>query len=158
MSKFSSEQRAEIFRRSRQLLRDKDKPPGAAPSPEPPPLIIETEEQRWRRESESFERQCEAERAAMRREERESRLVARQTQDLAAIDVRLAELEGRMDEVERLSRAIGDFSDSVSEAMQRQDKLLEKLSVKLSEMRAIDDQHRAALDLPSGFIRKEHVN
>lgn len=158
MSKFSPQQRAAILRKSLELLAD-DNPPGAAPSPEPPPLVFEEPVAKYKREADEQAQRFAAERAESRREEREEREAMARARALDGAEARITALEQRMDEVERqiseLSRAIGDFSDSVGEAMQRQDKQLEKLSAKLTEIRALDDQHRAVLDLPSPLIRKE---
>ena len=163
MSQFTDSEKARILREARRLVRDRDEPPGAPLATEPPPMpmpTIESQDDRWRRELEGFERQREAARAAMRREQREGREAMMHARALGADAAeRIAALEQRLDEVERqiseLSRAVGDFSDAVSEGMQKQDKGLEKLSTLLTEIRALDDQHRAVLDLPSPLIRKE---
>ena len=55
MSKFGPEQRARIFAESRRLLADEPASHKEPPTPEPP-LTIETQEARWRREAEDFER------------------------------------------------------------------------------------------------------
>jgi hypothetical protein len=148
---FSEHEKAQILRTSRQLLRDKDKPPGAAPSPEPPPIEIKFEDpmDRWRREAAEQDARFAAERAAREREEREQREALVRARALDGAEARITALEGRMDEVERqiseLSRASGDFSDAVSQGLQSLDKQLEKL------------QHRAVVDMPSP-LRPRSVN
>jgi uncharacterized coiled-coil protein SlyX len=163
----TDEERARIWAKTRaeskrHLSCDFSKPPPEPPSREPPLVFEEIDAvTKWRDEANEQAARFEAERAARKAEERESRLVARQTQDMAAIDVRLAELEARMAEAERqiaeLSRAVGDFSDAVNEGMLRQDKQLEKLSTLLTSLRALDDQHRAVVDMPSP-LRPRSVN
>jgi chromosome segregation ATPase len=151
MSKFGPEQRARIFAESRRLLADEPASHKEPPTPEPP-LTIETQEARWRREAEDFERQRAAAKAAMRREEREGREAMMQARALGAdAAARLAALEARMDEAERqiseLSRAVGDFSDAVNGGFSNLDKQLAQLGTKLTEIRAADDVNRAA-DFP----------
>jgi uncharacterized coiled-coil protein SlyX len=161
MSKFTAAQRAEIFRRSRQLLRDKDRPPSAAPSPEPPPVEIKFEDplERYKREANEQAARFEAERAKRKREEREDEIARTRAVQNNELEARVAGLEERMAEAERqiseLSRAVGDFSDAVNGGFASLDKQLAQLSAKLTEIRALDDQQRAVLDLPGGFIRKE---
>jgi hypothetical protein len=159
MSRFSDQEKAAILRESRRLLKDDDRPvPPVAREPLPE-IVFEEPVAKWKREADEQEARFEAERAASQREERAEREALARARALDGVEERVTVLEQRMDEVERqiseLSRAVGDFSDSVSEAMQHQDKQLEKLSVKLSEIRAADDLHRAALDLPNPLIRKE---
>jgi hypothetical protein len=162
MSKFGPEQRARIFAESRRLLADEPASHKEPPTPEPP-LTIETQDARWRRELEDFERKRAASGAAMQREKREEREGMARARALDGVEERVTVLEQRADKIEEqiseLARALGDFSDAVSEGMLKQDKGLEKLSTLLTSMRAADDVHRAAvLDMPSPLIRKERVN
>jgi hypothetical protein len=164
MSQFTDSEKARILREAHRFVRDRDKPLGATPSPEPPPIEIKFEDpmDRWRREADAATRQREAAKAAMQREQREGREAMGRARALDGAEARIAALEERMAEAERqvaqLSRAVGDFSDAVNAGFLSLDKQLEKLSTLLTSLRAADDQHRAVLDMPSPLIRKERVN
>jgi hypothetical protein len=161
---FTESEKARILRESRRILRNRDKPPGSPPSPEPPPVEIKFEDpmDRWRREAAEQEARFAAERAASQRAEREGREAMARARALDGAMERIAALEGRMDqcehEISALARAIENYSDAVNGALTNIDKQLEKLGTTLAEIRAADDLHRAALDLPSGFIRKGAIN
>jgi hypothetical protein len=160
---FSEHEKAQILRTSRQLLRDKDKPPGTPPAPEPPPIEIKFEDplEKWKREADEADARREAARAAMRREERKEREAMTHARALGAdAAARITALEGRMDEAERqiseLSRAVSDFSDAVTGGFRSLEEQCAKLDTKLTELRALDDQHRV-IDMPSP-LRPRSVN
>jgi hypothetical protein len=144
---FDEHEKAQILRTSRQLLRDRDKPPGAPPSPEPPPLVIETEEERWRREANEAIAQRAAER---RRQERASeRIIRKQASDLA-LEARVAALEERMDAIEQAISGFNDvadgaaqFSSATVERLQELAGLANKVDGTLTTMRAV---HRREVD------------
>jgi hypothetical protein len=155
MSRFTDAERAEILRQARETLGRRDEPPAPrATAPEPPPLVIETREERWRREANEDIVQREAADAERRRQaEADER---RRGADWWAlinrhIDERFAEQQERFND---LARAAAEFSDTVAQSLDRLDALCAQLNTKFVELRALDDQRRGIIDVPD-FIRKE---
>jgi len=158
MSKFSDQEKAAILRRSRELLSD-DEPPVTPPAParEPPPLTFEDPVAEWRSWHDDRAAEREANRAALRAEEREAH-ASRSADWDSYIDSRVAvALQRHQREVEELARACAEFSNAVQNKLDAMDKLLDRLDRKFVELRAIEDLRRGeVLDLPANFIRRSH--
>jgi hypothetical protein len=155
MTKFTDAQRATIFEQSRRILTDEPKAPTAEQQPAPVREVVVPEPEdamdRWRREAAESDRAREAERSAMRRQEREEREAIARARALDGIAARVTVLEQRMAEagqvLSELGRAVAEYSDAVSEGMLKTDKYIEALKTEMTALRAADDQHRAA-DFP----------
>ena len=121
----------------------KPPPPDEQPTPayEPPP---EDPVSKWRREADEQERRFEAARAARRKQEREEAAQA----DWSAIEARIAAIERRVATLEEVALASVEFSNNALQAVDRLEQLSTQLSTKLTELRALDDQHRV-IDMPS---------
>src|SRR6516162_3937103 len=155
MSRYTDADRARIFAESRRLLSNEPPPPPEQPAREPPPLIIESEADRWRREANEAIAQRAAADAERRAEERATKDV-RAADWWAAID---AHIERRLAEHHKqfaeLADASAAFGDAVSARLQELETLVTKLDGTLAKMRALDDERRTVLDMPSPLIRKE---
>jgi hypothetical protein len=161
MSRYTPEQIARIRAESARLLRD-DPPPRSEPRPDPPREVrIPTPDpvQEWRDWHDARDREREANRAELRRQEGDNARV------LSAIG-RVAELERRVVELEQ-SLATSDammqefaqgaetFSRAVDEVLLRMEKKLAELDRKFVELRAVDDLHRrGVIDMPSPLMRR----
>jgi hypothetical protein len=141
MSRFSDQEKAAIFRRSRELLERDGVPSTPPPTPESPPLVFESEMDRWRREADEFEQKRAAAKAALRREERDIAHAHTLEARIAELEQRVAAVEQR-DDVAEFAKASAEFSDKTLQALDRLEQLCAELSGKLTELRAADDLHR----------------
>jgi len=140
MSTFTPEQRAEIFRQSREHLEHDDRPVPPAVLPEPAPIDFEDAQTKWNREAEAADAARRAYKAQARREEeRAARTHARAVADAASIEDRLDALESRMDDVEQaiasLAQGSVGFSDAVTERLHAIEALVARLDNTLANLR-----------------------
>jgi len=157
-----SQQRAEILRRAHETLEHRDEPPPAprVPAPEPPPFEFEDSLAKWKREANEDSRRREAADAERKRQERDdgrARAQAAQADWNAWCDRRIAAaLTEHNQKFAELARGSVEFSDAVCARLRHMETMLEQLSAKLTELCAIDDQHRV-IDMPSP-LRPRSVN
>jgi hypothetical protein len=112
-----------------------------------PPLEFEDPVERWKREANEATRRRELADAERKRQEREDER-RRGADWWAAIDARIdAALAGQRDNVAELARASVEFANAVQDRLLAMETLLARLDTKLTELRAIDDQHRV-VDMP----------
>jgi hypothetical protein len=161
MSKFTPEQIARTRAESERILREvREEPappePEPAPAPREVPLVFEDDVAKWKREADEASAIREANRAAMRRDQRNERV------DLTAgwtqyIDNRIAEHAGMVAE---LAKAAVEFSNAVNTRLAEMEKQLGQLETKLTQLRAADDVRRGEIiDLPvSPLIRRTRAN
>jgi hypothetical protein len=142
MSKFTDQQRAEILRRAHETLEHRD---------EPPPAPRVSNEDSRRREA------ADAERKRQERDDGRARAQAAQADWNAWCDRRIAAaLTEHNQKFAELARGSVEFSDAVCARLRQMETMLEQLSAKITELRAIDDQHRV-IDMPSP-LRPRSVN
>jgi|SRR5215831_8795707 len=154
MAKFTEQERAEIFRRSCELL--EDKPPEPPPAPEPPLVLEEIDPVRkWREEADAHDRERQANRAAMQRQQRDAARANWSAWD-AYVDARIAAaLAQRQHELTELASSTVAFANAVDKKLQEFDRLLNELKAALKQER----QHaaREPLDMPSPLVRRERL-
>jgi|SRR5215831_17868022 len=143
MAKFTEQERAEIFRRSCELLEDKPPEPPPAPAPEPPPLVVEEKLSKWKREADEASALRQATRDAMRHQQR-----TRDADWLAAINAlerRLIVVEESCASLGTLSTGCVDFSNAVSAQLREFDMLTKKLQATLDTARAAHQREVSSL-------------
>ena len=147
----SPEAVAAALREAHRHLRDEPKPPPDKQFvPEPPPLVIETQEQRWYRKANEDIARREAADALRRRQEREDDRARAQV--LAANDVRLAELERRlavaeasMVTIDEFASGTAKFSDAVTSKLREFETLTAKLEATLTTLKHAHERECRAL-------------
>jgi hypothetical protein len=151
---FSPEERAEIFRKSRELLMEPGQPSAPPPAPEPPPIEVETEAARWARESTEYEQRRRIAKTELRcREQLVEAERARAAPDWsaidarinAAIDARIASIEAHLPGLDQLASAAGTFSDAVERRFHAMAALIDRLDRTFGDLRAVHEREIAAL-------------
>jgi hypothetical protein len=144
----SPEDRNRIFRESKRIL-EAESTPRAVPVREPPPIVIEDELAKWKREADEADRLREANRSRLRRQERETHT---RTEWETGVDVRLAALEERVDAIEShlagfdaVADGAASFSDAVTTRLHALDALSARLDVTLTGMRELHEREVKAL-------------
>jgi len=151
--RFTDAERAEIDAEVRRIL--KGEAPTAAP-PKDDPV------QRWREEADVADRAREANRAELRRQEREH---AREYSEgwASYIERRIDEaVAGQQRLMDEFASASAEFSNVITERLAVVERLLGQLDTRLHQLHAVDDLRSrgagAVLDLPD-FLRKgQRVN
>jgi hypothetical protein len=139
MTRFTEQERAEIFRRSRELLEDKP------PAPAPEPVFENTDPvQKWREHADAFAQQRAAERAKRRSAEHGAPW-ASVMQYVTALERRLANVEHNLATYGELARACTKFSDVVSMKLREIETLTVKLDATLSTVRSLHEREVGTL-------------
>ena len=136
MSRFTEQERAEIFRRSRELL-DGDRPaatpPTSAPTPTPE-LVFEDQMDRWRREADERDKQRAAAKAELKRARDAAR--ANWSEWDAYVDARIAAaLAERQHEIVELANSSVAFAKAVDKKLAELERLLTKITDTHKELR-----------------------
>jgi hypothetical protein len=137
MKKFTEQERADIFAESCRLLEDEPPVMPPAPTPEPPPLVLEDALTKWRREADEAAAASVAARAKLK-----SQSQARDAgydalmQHVAALERRLVVAEQSCAAFGSLANGCLDFSNAVSAQLREFDMLTKKLEATLSRARA----------------------
>jgi hypothetical protein len=161
MSRFSPADRARVLAESKRILEDKPPEPPPAPAPEPPPLAFKAIDpvREWRERADALDREREANRAALRREQRadeRARGADWWSEIEAHIDQRIAAaLAERQYELTELARSTVEFANAVDRRLAALERLLTKLSATHKQLREHDA--REPIDMPSPLIRKERL-
>jgi hypothetical protein len=155
VTKFTDAERDRIFEESRRILSDE---PRAPPAPRPEaytPVSIEPVDAiaKWAAEADAADREREANRARMRREERAAEAAALRTrQDSAELEQRLSSIEARLDVIEQHLEAFNavangtmTFSNAVTERLEELASLANKAGVALETMRMVHAREVGAL-------------
>jgi len=137
----SDQERADILRKSREILERDDRPVPPPALPEPPPIEFEDAQTVWNRDADRAAAARAAYKARARREEeRALRVHARAVADASSIEDRLDALEARMSDVEEqlaiLASASVGFGDAASERLLQLETLTTKLDGILETLRA----------------------
>ena len=157
MSRFTDQERAEIYAESRRLLEDKPPvtPPAPAPEPEPPPLMPEDPIAKWKREADARDRERKAAIAERQRVERAARASDWSAWD-AYVDARIAAaLAERQHEIVELAHSSVEFAKAVDKKLAELERLLTKITDTHKELR--EHLAREPLDMPSPLVRKERL-
>jgi hypothetical protein len=134
MKKFTEQERAEILRRSCELLDDERPVTPPAPAPEPPPLVFEDALTKWRREADEAAAASAAVYAKLKSQSqaRDDVLI----QHVNALERRLIVAEQSCASLGTLANGCVEFSGAVRAQLREFDLLTKKLEATLSTARA----------------------
>jgi hypothetical protein len=154
MTKFTDAEISKIYAESRRLLADEPNGPPRAAEPVREVVVPEIDPVlRWREEADKADRERAAEKARMRREERDAAAAyARQAVDSAEIEQRLSSIEARLDSLELVVSGFNSVADGAAQfstatvaRLQELTALADKVDASLTTMRHVHERECNAL-------------
>ena len=141
MARFTDQERAEIFRRSRELLEDKPPVTPSAPAPEPP-LVLEDNIAKWKREADEASALRQATRDAMQHQQRADTRThgVDWWSAINLLERRLVAVEQTLTAYDALAHGVQKFSDAVSTKLHEIETLTLKLDATFKTMHAVHER------------------